>query len=100
MLRNVSGANYQLVRGSCAGIIPERVMNVQVNMYSINKQTGISRLDPHRLTQPLKFKDPSATPSLYGLHIIQYGHDLLKHDLFVLDSSSETLKTLQCTHQT
>ncbi len=70
MLRNVSGANFQLVRGSCAGIIPERVMNVQVDVYSINKQTCISRLDLHRLTQPLKFKDPSATPSLYGLHII------------------------------
>jgi len=46
----------QSVRESCAGMIPEWVMNVQINMYSIYKKTGISRLDPHRLTQPLQSK--------------------------------------------
>lgn len=84
MLRNVSGANYQLVRGSCAGIIPERVMNVQVNVYSINKQTGISRLDTHRLTQPLKFKDPSATVHHHFMDFTPFSMDMICWNMIFL----------------
>lgn len=78
MLGNVRGANYtlqlwtahrnQLVEELCTGMIPERVMNVQVNMYSIYEKTGISRMDPHWLTQPLQGK--------YQVRWRQLYHDL------------------------
>lgn len=72
--KSCSGANdtLQTETGSCGGMIPEGVMNIQVNVYPVNKQTGISRMDPNGLTQPLKIKDPFSMHMIFWNMIFLY----------------------------